>query len=85
MGEQKKEENNVNAFVYPILDYSITDMQERNKLIHKIIDTAPKEKLTPYYLEQLTKYLTITPNNKKEKKILTDNRMVTVNKREISF
>jgi len=33
----------------------------------------------------LTKYLTETPKNKKEKKVLTDNRMVTINKREISY
>lgn len=72
-------------FIYPKLDYSITDMQKRNEFVYKIIETIPKEKLTPYYLEQLTKYLTIDPNNKKQKKILTDNRMVTVNKREISF
>ena len=78
-----KEENN--DFNYPKLDYSIADMQKRNQIVHKIIDTIPKERLTPYYLEQLTKYLTITPNNRKEKMVLTDNRMVTVNKREISF
>lgn len=77
------EENN--NFVYPKLDYSIADMQKRNKIVHEIIDTIPQQKLTPYYLEQLTKFLTISPNNKKEKQVLTDNRMITVNKREISF
>ena len=71
--------------VYPKLDYTITDMQERNKKVHEIINSVPIQKLTPYYLEELTKYLTETPQNKKEKKILTDNRMVTVNKREISY
>ena len=69
----------------PKLDYSITDPQERNKLVHKIVNSIPPEKLTPYYLEELTKYLVIQPENKKEKNILTDNRMVTVNKRETSF
>lgn len=67
------------------LDYTITDVQERNKLVHKIIENTPSEKLTPYYLEELTKYLTISTEIKKEKQILTDNRLVTVNKRQTSF
>ena len=70
---------------YPKLDYTIIDIQERNKKVHEIVNSVPIQKLTPYYLEELTKYLTETPQNKKEKKILTDNRMVTVNKREISY
>lgn len=85
MKEKDIEIKQGNDFTYPRLDYTIEDMQERNKIVHSIIDTIPKEKLTAYYLEELTKYLTIFPNNKKEKKILTDNRMMTVNKREISF
>lgn len=32
------------------LDYTITDVQERNKLVHKIIENTPSEKLTTYYL-----------------------------------
>lgn len=67
------------------LDYSITDPQERNKLVHQIVEETPPHKLTPYYLEQLTKYLTINNQIKKEKTILTDNRMVTVNRRQLSF
>ena len=70
---------------YPRLDYTIEDIQERNQKVHEIINNVPLQKLTPYYLEELTKYLTETPQNKKEKKILTDNRMVTVNKRQISY
>lgn len=77
--------NKNNDFVYPKLDYSIEDMQERNKIVYEIIETVPKNKLTPYYLEILTRYLTIDPKNKKTKKVLTDNRLITVNKREISF
>lgn len=69
------------------LDYSITDPQERNKLVHKIIETAPPEKLTPFYLQVLSNYLVfaMTKKQKKEKMINTDNRMVTINKRETSF
>ena len=70
---------------YPRLDYTITDPQERNKKVHEIINNISPEKLTPYYLEQLTKYLTETTESKKEKKILTNNRMVTINKRETSY
>ena len=70
---------------YKKLDYTITDPQERNKIVHEIVDSVPSEKLTAYYLEELTKYLTETTENKKEKKILTNNRMVTINKRETSF
>ena len=70
---------------YPRLDYTITDPQERNQKVHEIVNRVSPEKLTPYYLEQLTKYLTETPENKKEKKVLTDNRMVTINKRETSY
>lgn len=70
---------------YLRLDYTITDPQERNQKVHEIVNSVSPEKLTPYYLEQLTKYLTETPENKKEKKVLTDNRMVTINKRETSY
>ncbi len=70
---------------YPRLDPTIIDIDERNKKVHEIINTVPSEKLTPYYLEELTKYLTETPENKKEKTVLTDNRMITVNKRETSY
>ena len=70
---------------YPRLDYTITDPQERNQKVHEIVNSVSPEKLTPYYLEQLTKYLTETPENKKEKNVLTDNRIVTINKRETSY
>jgi hypothetical protein len=42
---------------------------------------------TEQYLEVLADYLVLCmeKKEKKEKKILTDNRMVTVNKRETSF
>ena len=70
---------------YPRLDYTITDIQKRNQKVHEIVNSISPEKLTPYYLEQLTKYLTETTESKKEKKVLTNNRMVTINKRETSY
>ena len=70
---------------YPCLDYTIVDFQQRNRRVHQIVNSVSAESLTPYYLEQLTKYLTETPKNKKERKILTDNRLITINKRQISY
>lgn len=67
------------------LDYSITDPHKRNELVHQIINSLPPEKLTPYYLEQLTRYLVIDKETKKSKTVLTDNRLFTVNRRQTSF
>ena len=78
--------NNIdNKRPYAKLDHTITDINQRNKIVHQIINTTPSQRLTPYYLEELTRYLVQTQQNKKEKIILTDNRMVTVNKRETSY
>lgn len=69
------------------LDYTLQSPQERNELVKKIIDSTPPEKLTNRYLEILTDYIifAMDKEERKEKKILTDNRMVTVNKRETSY
>ena len=69
------------------LDYTIEDPCARNELVKKIIAQTPEEKLTPKYLEILSNYLIFAMNKeeRKKKKILTDNRMITVNKRETSF
>lgn len=78
--EQQSEESS-----YPQLDYTIKDPEQRNKIVHQIVNTIPPEKLTSYYLEKLTRYLVEDQKSKKEKTILTDNRMVTINRRETSF
>ena len=82
--EQLIEENIVPATK---LDYKLESPQERNELVKKIIDETPPEKLTQRYLEILTDYIifAMDKEGRKRKKILTDNRMVTVNKRETSF
>lgn len=69
------------------LDYSLETPAERNELVKKIIDETPPEQLTPRYVEILTDYIifAMDKEERKRKKILTDNRMVTVNKRETSF
>ena len=67
------------------LDYSLDSPQERNELVKQILSEIeePNEK----YLEVLADYLVLCmeKQEKREKKILTDNRMTTVNKRETSF
>lgn len=69
------------------LDYTLQTSAERNELVKKIIDLTPPESLTPKYLEILSDYIifAMDKEERKQKKILTDNRMVTVNKRETSF
>lgn len=71
----------------PKLDKTITSSSARNQLVQKIIELTPPEKLTSKYLETLADYILFVGDKqeKKQKKILTDNRMVTVNKREMSF
>ena len=67
------------------LDYSIDSPEERNELVKQILEENPNpgEK----YLEILADYLILCmeKQERKERKILTDNRMTTVNKRETSF
>lgn len=69
------------------LDYSLESPEQRNKLVQEIINNTPEQKLTAGYLKILADYIVfaMTKEEKKQKKINTENRMVTVNKREISF
>ena len=67
------------------LDYSIDSPEERNELVKKILEDNPEPE--EKYLEILADYLILCmeKQERKERKILTDNRMTTVNKRETSF
>ena len=69
------------------MDFSLQDPAERISLVEEIIKQTPPRKLTNLYLEKLADYIldAITKQEKRDKKILTDNRMVTVNKRETSL
>ena len=72
---------------YIKMDFSLETPDERNELVKKIIKETPPERLTNSYLEKLADYIifAMDKEERKKKKILTDNRMVTVNKRETSF
>ena len=67
------------------LDYSLQTPEERNELVQKFLDENPDP--GDKYLEVLSDYLILCmeKQEKKEKKILTENRLATVNKRETSF
>lgn len=69
------------------LDYTIESPQERTELVKKIVESLPPERLTHRYLQILADYIifAMTKEQRKSKKINTDNRMITINKREMSF
>lgn len=69
------------------LDYTLQNPGARNELVKKIIEQTPPQRLTPKYLQLLSDYLifAMDKEERKKKNIITDNRMVTVNKRETSF
>ena len=67
------------------LDYSLQTPEERNELVQQILVEMPEP--NERYLEILADYLVLCmeKQEKKERKLLTDNRMATVNKRETSY
>ncbi len=68
------------------LDYTLTSPEERKALVEQIIEEQG-DSITPAYLEILADYLVtcMEKQEKREKAILTDNRMATINKRECSY
>ena len=67
------------------LDYTLESPEERVALVEQILAENPDP--NDKYLEILADYLILCmeKQEKKERKILTENRMMTVNKRETSF
>ena len=67
------------------LDYTLETPEERVALVNKILEENPEP--NEKYLEILADYLILCmeKQEKKESKILTENRLMTVNKREISY
>lgn len=70
------------------LDYTLKTAEERRAFVDNLMQELPKSQLNnKAYIEVLSDYIVsaMTPEEKKSKMILTDNRMVTVNKRETSY
>ena len=67
------------------LDYSLQTPEERNQLVEKILEENPNP--SEAYLEVLADYLVLCmeKQERKERQLLTDNRMTTIVKRETSF
>ena len=67
------------------LDYTLQTPEERKQLVEEILKETPNP--NDSYLEVLADYLVLAmeKQERKERKILTENRMSTVNKRETSF
>lgn len=69
------------------LDYTLQSPQDRSNLVQEVVSSAKEEQLTPKYLEILSDYIifAMDKEERKQKNILTENRMITVNKRETSY
>ena len=68
------------------LDFTLSTPEERIELVNKILEVTPQEKLTNKYLEILADYIIFAINKKEnDKKIITENRNITINKRETSL
>jgi len=83
--EEKLLEENIESTIK--LDYKLKTCEERADLVNKIVAQTPKEKLSNRYLEILGDYIMggISKEEKKARLYLTDNRLITINKRETSF
>lgn len=68
------------------LDYTLQTPEERNELVKKIVEENG-DNLSDTYLEYLADYLILAmeKQERKERELLTENRMSTINKRETSL
>ena len=69
------------------LDYTLQTAQERSDFVRGVLQETNPEKITGKYLEILSDYIifAMDKEERKQKNILTENRMITVNKRETSY
>lgn len=69
------------------LDYTLKTCEERAALVHRIVNQTPAEKLTQRYVEILGDYIMggISKDEKKAHTYITDNRRITIDRRETSF
>ena len=83
--EHKIEEENIQPTQK--LDYKLKTCAERAELVNEIVAQTPKENLTNRYLEILGDYIMggISKAEKKEHLYITDNRRITIDRRETSF
>lgn len=83
--EDRMEEENIKPVKK--LDYTLQSPIDRSNLVREIIAATDPKQLTEKYLEILSDYIIFAMDKKerKEKNILTENRMITVNKRETSM
>lgn len=67
------------------LNYTLESPEERRQLVEKILEETPEP--SERYLESLADYLVLCmeKQERKERKVLTENRMSTVSKRETSY
>ena len=69
------------------LDYSLKTSEERKAFVEELIKEVPPNQLNEKYIEILSDYIVFAMDKeeKREKKIITDNRLITINKRETSY
>ena len=67
------------------LDYTLETPEERVQLVSEFVKENPN--LSSAYLDNLTDYilLAVSKQERKQRKILTENRLSTINKRETSY
>lgn len=67
------------------LDYTLETPEERKVYVEKILEENPN--LSSSYLEYLADYILLAADKqeRKQRKILTENRLSTINKRETSY
>lgn len=83
--EDKIEQENIKPVLK--LDYQLKTCAERAELVNRIVAQTPQENLTHRYLEILGDYIMggISKEEKKQRLYLTDNRRITIDRRETSF
>ena len=74
------------------LDYSLTTPEERIKCVENVLAKTPPEELNKGYLSYMSDYILFVGDRNQTKKerdaekpIITKNREVTINKRQISY
>jgi predicted Zn-ribbon and HTH transcriptional regulator len=73
---------------YIKMDWSLVTPEERVQKTKEIIENTPSEKLTAKYLEKMADYIVFAMDKQeriRERRIITENRTFTLNKREISY